>query len=108
MVSGRCGAASLRLALPLPASPLALRPQPIHVTGRALMDRTRGLSGARVEIFSAYEGYAEAVHRLAPAPVATGQTDSKGFFDLTVPASGCFRLVVRTAGDLPMEYPLLP
>src|SRR3954464_4907490 len=87
MFSGRCGAASLRLALLLLPFPPALKAQPIHVTGRALMDRTRGLSGARVEIFSAYEGYAETVHRLAPggapAPVATGQTDSKGFFDLT-------------------------
>jgi protocatechuate 3,4-dioxygenase beta subunit len=92
--------------------PLALAAQPLQVTGRVVADGSQGVSGARVELFPAYEVYAEAVQRLAgkpgPPPLATALTDAGGRFRVVAPGSGCFRLVVRADGHLPMEYPLAP
>lgn len=50
---------------------------PIRVTGRVLAERT-ALAGARVELFPAYESYAEAVRQLTektgPVPIAKALT----------------------------------
>jgi hypothetical protein len=105
-------ARSLRLVPLLSlALPLGLNAQTIQVTGRVLKDGGQGLSGARVEILPAYEGYAESVRRLregaGPAPLATALTDADGFFRIAA-RSGGFRVEVHADGYLPMENPFVP
>lgn len=84
---------------------------PIRVTGRVQAEKA-GLSGARVELFPAYEEYAEAVRRLTgktgPVPLAKTRTDAAGDFEILAPESGCFRLEVRAEGYLAQEITLLP
>ncbi len=104
-----------RLALSLAAVLLSfsavLAAAPIRVTGRVQSEK-EGLSGARLELFPAYEGYADAVRRLtegtAPAPLAKAVTDADGDFEILVPESGCYRLEVRAEGYLAEEFPLVP
>jgi protocatechuate 3,4-dioxygenase beta subunit len=94
----------LSLSAPLAAAP-------IRVTGRVQSEKA-GLSGARLELFPAYEGYAEAVRRLTektgPAPLVKARTDAEGDFEILVPESGCYRLEVRAEGYLAEEFPLVP
>jgi hypothetical protein len=94
----------LSLALPLAAAP-------IHITGRVSGEKA-GLAGARLELFSAYESYADAVRRLTektgPAPIAKAVTDEDGAFEILVSESGCFRVVVRAEGYLAQEITSLP
>jgi hypothetical protein len=84
---------------------------PIRITGR-VSDEKAGLSGARLELFPAYEGYADAVRRLTertgPVPLAKAITDKDGAFEILVPESGCFRVVVRAEGYLAEEIAILP
>ena len=81
----------------------SLSATPLHVTGRVLdLHQGSGLAGARVELFPAYEG------KTAPAPLASARTDQDGTFEIAAPESGCFRLLVRAEGHLPMEHPLVP
>lgn len=104
-----------RLALSLAAVVLsfssALLAAPIRVTGRVQSEKS-GLSGARLELFPAYESYAEAVRRLTektgPVPIARARTDAEGDFEILVPESGCYRLEVRTEGYLAEQVALLP
>jgi protocatechuate 3,4-dioxygenase beta subunit len=105
--------ASVRLAaLLLAGVSMPLAAEPIRVSGSVIRGLDQGVSGARVEILPAYESYAEAVRRLregsGAAPLAAASTGADGGFELAVPASGCFRLVVRADGYLPMENPLVP
>ena len=113
MFSRLFGSHPLRLAaLALLSLPFAVTAQPIRITGRVAGSGAPGVFGARVEIFPAQEGYAEAVRRLkrepGPAPLATADTDADGRFRIAAPGPGCFRVVVRANGYLPMEYPLAP
>jgi protocatechuate 3,4-dioxygenase beta subunit len=102
----RLAAALLGFALALP-----LAAEPIHVTGRVSGEKA-GLSGVRVELFPAYEEYADALRRLTekagPAPIAKAVTDEDGAFEILAPESGCFRLVVRTEGYMAEEITPLP
>lgn len=102
----KLAAALLGFALALP-----LAAEPLRVTG-LIQGQTGVLSGAQVELFPAYESYADAVRRLAekavPVPVAKARTDAGGAFEIRVPESGGFRLVVRAEGYLPIEIPFLP
>jgi Carboxypeptidase regulatory-like domain len=90
----------------------SLAAAPIRVTGTVLDQDGGALSGVRVELLPAYEGYAEAVRRLsgktALEPVAKVSTDEEGYFEVAAPGSGCFRLMVRKDGLLPMEHALVP
>ena len=103
-----------RLAgLALLVLPLAsVAAEPLHVSGRILAADGRGQAGVRVELFPAYEDQAAATRRLKQkaesAPLAAARTGADGSFEVTVPESGAFRVIVQADGYLPMEYPLLP
>jgi hypothetical protein len=97
----------------VPFLPMALVAEPIRVSGRALSYETgKGLAGARVELYPAFEGYAEAVRRLTektdPAPLASARTGEEGSFELAAPEGGCYNVVVRAEGFMPMMYSLIP
>ncbi len=100
----RAAALLLSLAAPLAAAP-------IRVSGQIQSEKA-ALSGARLELFPAYESYAEAVRRLTektgPAPLATARTDAEGDFEILVPESGCYRLEARAEGYLAEEIALVP
>lgn len=70
------------------------------------------LAGARIELLPAALDYAAAMRRLAgePAgpPLAATRADRTGAFQLLAPGAGCYRVVVRADGYLPVELPLLP
>jgi carboxypeptidase family protein len=95
---------------------VCLAAEPIRVTGRVAgwtdIGQARPLSGARVELFPAWEDYASAVKRLTeknrPAPLARALTDAEGSFDIAVPEAGAYRLAVQAEGYLSEEISLLP
>ncbi|HEY2293514.1 MAG TPA: carboxypeptidase-like regulatory domain-containing protein [Thermoanaerobaculia bacterium] len=91
----------LRLAVLLAVGlPATLAAEPIHLSGRVLIpaETVQGLGGARVELLP----------QVGDSPVATAKTDAAGFFELTAPESGCFRVRMRAAGYLDVEAPFLP
>src|SRR5436305_1263462 len=91
----------LRLAILLAVGlPVALAAEPIHISGRVQIpaETVQGLAGARVELLP----------QVGESPVAMAKTDAAGFFELTVPESGCFRVKLRAAGYLDVEAPFLP
>jgi protocatechuate 3,4-dioxygenase beta subunit len=100
LASRRCSG-PLRLALLLAAGlPAILAAEPIHVSGRVLVaaETVQGIAGARVELLP----------QMGEAPVVTAKTDAAGFFELTAPESGCFRVRMRADGYLKVENPFLP
>jgi protocatechuate 3,4-dioxygenase beta subunit len=92
----------LRLAVLLAAGlPIALRAEPIHISGRVqnLAETVipQGIPGARVELLP----------QTGETPVATAKADAAGFFELAAPESGCFRVRMRAEGYLNVEAPFL-
>src|SRR5436305_7630721 len=87
---------TLLLAMGLPAT---LAAEPIHISGRVLLpaEPPQGLGGARVELLP----------QTGEPPVATAKSEAGGFFELTAPESGCFRVRMRVAGYLSVEAPFL-
>ncbi len=93
--------ASLRIvAVLLIVLPLAVVAGPIHVSGRVQIpaETVQGLAGARVELFP----------QTGDVPVAMVKSDAEGFFELTAPESGCFRVRLQAPGHASLERPLLP
>jgi protocatechuate 3,4-dioxygenase beta subunit len=106
--SASLAAAALFLFLPL-----SLAAAPIRISGRILSQETeKGLAGARVELRPAFEGYDDAVRRLAekvePAPLASTRTGGDGSFELIAPEGGFYEVVVRAEGLMAEKYPLPP
>jgi protocatechuate 3,4-dioxygenase beta subunit len=70
------------------------------------------LDAVTIELLPAALDSAAAMRRLtgAPAdpPLAVAHADAAGVFHLLAPGPGCYRVVVRAAGYLPVELPLLP
>jgi hypothetical protein len=70
------------------------------------------VAGASVEVLPArldYEGARRQLAGQAPGPpLAATRAAAGGAFRLQVPGPGCFRVVVRAAGFLPLEVPLVP
>jgi protocatechuate 3,4-dioxygenase beta subunit len=99
LASRRCPGL-FRLAILLAGLPALLAAEPIHVSGqiRIPAETVQGLAGARVELLP----------QTGEAPLATARTDAAGFFELTAPESGCFRVRMRAAGYLDMEAPFVP
>ncbi|HEX6898568.1 MAG TPA: carboxypeptidase-like regulatory domain-containing protein [Thermoanaerobaculia bacterium] len=101
---------ALVLLLSFPAAAAAV---PIRVTGSLIEIDRAGLTGARIELYPAWESYEDAVRRLTtgkrePEPLATALTDEQGRFEILAPTAGGFRLVARREGHVPLEAPLLP
>jgi protocatechuate 3,4-dioxygenase beta subunit len=90
--------ASLRVAVVLLSGiPFTLMAEPIHIAGRVQTGRGGERVEARIELLPQTGG----------APVATAKADAEGFFDLTVPESGCFRARLQAPGYASLENPLL-
>lgn len=87
---------SIVLAL-LTALPIAA--EPIRVTGEILDPG----ANTRVEIFPAWEEQAATLK-----PVASVRPDTQGLFEIQVPESGLYRLVVRSEGRLAILHSLVP
>jgi protocatechuate 3,4-dioxygenase beta subunit len=92
---------------------LSLTAEPIRISGRILSRETeKGLSGARVELHPAFEGYADALRRVTekvePAPLASTRTGGDGSFELAAPEGGFYEVVVRAEGLLAEKYSLAP
>jgi protocatechuate 3,4-dioxygenase beta subunit len=70
------------------------------------------VAGASVEVLPArldYEGARRQLAGQVPGPpLAATRAAAGGAFRLQVPGPGCFRVVVRAAGFLPLEVPLVP
>ena len=93
--------------------PIALAAQPIRVSGRVVdAAGIQGASGVRIELLPAAEDYAAAVRRLhgepESQPLATARSDTDGFFEITAPEAGTYRLRILTEGYLTFEHPLVP
>src|SRR4029077_1856700 len=98
MPEGRRLSAPVRLAALLGmALPLVLPAEPIRVSGRVMAAGPKLIEG-QVELFP----------QRGTAPVATAKTDAAGFFELTVPESGCFRARVQAPGYATLEKSFLP
>ncbi len=96
MPEGRLSAPVRLAALLGMALPLVLPAEPIRVSGGVLAAGPERAEG-QVELFP----------QSGTAPVATAKTDSAGFFELTVPESGCFRARFRAPGYASLEKPFL-
>jgi Carboxypeptidase regulatory-like domain len=69
------------------------------------------LARARVELFPLESAYERGQRRLGvPSPPARAGalSDTGGWFRITAPESGMWRLVATAPGYVPMEYPLFP
>jgi protocatechuate 3,4-dioxygenase beta subunit len=97
-------------ALPLIATP-ALG-QTIPLTGLVTDSDGRPVAEARVLLFEQEDAYAEASRllegRLEPEPAATAATDEAGRYRLAAPGPGMWRLAVRAAGHVPVDFFLTP
>lgn len=101
------------LAISTLPSLAALRAEPIRVSGHVWSpDASHGVSGVQIEVLPVWEGYAEAVRRLRegtePRPLATARTDGDGFYEVSVPEVGAYRLRTRAEGYLADEISLIP
>jgi hypothetical protein len=88
--------------------PLAAQPR---LAGSVFDTASRPLAGARVELFPLLPNYEAGRLRLAdgePEPAAFGRSDATGRYAFAAPQTGIWRVVVRAAGRVPMQYgPLL-
>lgn len=100
MLAIRRGPGPLLLPILLAGLPAVLAAEPIHVSGRVQIpaETVQGLAGARVELLP----------QNGEVPVATAKSDAAGFFELTAPGSGCFRVRMRAEGYRKVEAPFLP
>jgi protocatechuate 3,4-dioxygenase beta subunit len=98
MLASRRGSGPLRLAILLAGIPAILAAEPIHISGRVQGGGDQKRVEARIELLS----------QTGETPVATAKTDAAGFFELTVPESGCFRVRLQAQGYASLERPLLP
>jgi protocatechuate 3,4-dioxygenase beta subunit len=90
--------AGLRIAAVLLLGiPLTLLAEPIHLSGRVVADRDQKQVEARIELLP----------QTGDTPSATAKADAKGFFELTVPESGCFRARLQAPGYASLENPRL-
>ncbi|HEV7507768.1 MAG TPA: carboxypeptidase regulatory-like domain-containing protein [Thermoanaerobaculia bacterium] len=113
MTRGSIPRPALCLAISAILLPVVLSAEPIRVSGHVWSpDTSHGVAGAQVELLPAWEGYSEAVRRLRdgtePHPLATAHTDKEGFFEISAPEAGAYRLRVHTEGYLTEELPLVP
>jgi protocatechuate 3,4-dioxygenase beta subunit len=102
----------------LPAAVSSPAAGALRITGRIEMPAGAAAAaiaapgGARIELLPAALDYAAAMRRLAgePAgsPLAATRADRTGAFELMAPGAGCYRVVVRAAGYLPVELALVP
>ncbi len=107
---------SRRLSIALAISVLLSAPliaEPIRVSGQVdLPDDSHGAAGVQIELLPAWESFPEAVRRLRegtePRPLATAHTDKDGFYELSAPEAGVYRLRLQAAGYLTEEIQLSP
>src|SRR5687768_10843980 len=88
------------LAVPVLAQPV--------LSGLVQGTRYEPLSGARVELVPVLGNFEAGLLRLEvrdlPGPRATATSDAQGRFLLDAPEARAWKLVVRAAGRVPMEY----
>lgn len=87
-----------------------LEARPITVQGRVTADGA-AINDAQVTLLAIEPSVEEGLRLLAaePPPVAaTGRSDPEGYFEITAPKAGMWRLVVAAPGRLPMEHEILP
>src|SRR5262245_27934604 len=96
--------AALLLAGPTPAQPVA--------TGTVIGPEGRPMAGARVELIPILSGFEQGLRGLespgAPPPAAVAATDGTGRFVLPAATPGIWKVVVRGAGAVPLQYVPLP
>jgi protocatechuate 3,4-dioxygenase beta subunit len=90
-----------------------LKAEPIRISGHIWSpDTSHGVAGVQIELLPAWEGYAGAVRRLRegtePRPLATAGTDKDGFYEISAPEAGAYRLRLHAEGYLAEELPLVP
>jgi protocatechuate 3,4-dioxygenase beta subunit len=76
--------------------PFTLMAEPIHISGQVQTGRGRERVEARIELLP----------QTGETPAATAKADAEGFFELTVPESGCFRARLQAPGYASLENPL--
>ncbi|MFL6195582.1 MAG: carboxypeptidase-like regulatory domain-containing protein, partial [Thermoanaerobaculia bacterium] len=85
--------------------------QEAGLSGVVLAGPDQPLAGARVELAPVLPLYEAGRIRIEtadnPKPSATVTTGADGRFRLTPPAQGSWKVVVRAAGRVPVQYPLL-
>jgi hypothetical protein len=82
---------------------------PIRITGQVL-EAGEPFAGARVDLYSAAPVYGEALRQLAgepPAAIQSTRTGTDGTFELPVPESGAYRVVVQAEDRLALEHTVL-
>ena len=87
----------------------AAQVQPVRITGRVL-ESGQPFAGARVELFPSAPAYGDALRQLSgtsPVPAETAQTAADGTFELLVPESGAWRVVVQAEDRLALEHPIV-
>jgi protocatechuate 3,4-dioxygenase beta subunit len=104
---------ALCLAISAALLPISLGAQPIRVSGHVWSpDGSQGVAGVQLELLPAWEGYGEAMRRLReggePLPLATAHTDAEGFYEISAPEAGAYRLRLHAAGYLTEEIRLGP
>ena|GEM_PF-1068146 len=104
---------SVCLAISAALLSVPLGAEPIRISGQvALPDDSHGAAGVQIELLPAWEGYSEAVRRLRegtePRPLATAHTDKDGFYELSAPEAGAYRLRLHAEGYLTEEIQLSP
>src|SRR5262245_39605735 len=85
--------------------------QPV-LTGAVQTARNEPISGAQVELVPMAGNFEAGRLRLEgrdlPGPRSTARTDAQGRFSLPAPHPGIWKVVVRAAGKVPMQYGPLP
>lgn len=85
--------------------------QPV-ATGTVIGPEGRPLAGARVELIPVLSGFEQGLRGLEgpgdPPPATVAATDGTGCFVLRADAPGIWKVVVRGAGAVPLQYVPLP